>query len=110
MTLVWIDWTINQEWNGWQNGSAHCVPSLSLSRSLVLEHHVRTDESIVHVLIVSYVGTRSLWTTGAKVAYVKDGQGAVEDRFARWIEEPLKESLSSGIEGILLLICCFTPR
>ena len=36
----------------------------------------------------------TLWETGAgQVAYVKDGQAAVEDRFARWIEEPLKEGV-----------------
>lgn len=34
--------------------------------------------------------------TDMVVAYVKDGQAGIEDRFARWIEEPLKDELLQG--------------
>ncbi|CAE7810869.1 unnamed protein product, partial [Symbiodinium sp. CCMP2456] len=34
--------------------------------------------------------------TDMVVAFVKDGQAGVQDRFARWIEEPLKDELLAG--------------
>ncbi|CAE7513674.1 unnamed protein product [Symbiodinium natans] len=41
-------------------------------------------------------GSPLMQNTDMVVAYVKDGQGAVEDRFARWFEEPLKDELLAG--------------
>ena len=56
------------------------------------------------------VGDRSC--TVPQVAYVKDGQAGIEDRFARWIEEPLKDGLVEPkpcctVIGIYLIPTCF---